>query len=181
MSSEELHDHFAFVFQDTFLLDATIEENIRIGHGDATDAQVRRAATAARLDDVAARLPQGWNSHVGEGGRLLSGGERQRVAVARALLKDAPIVLLDEITAALDPINEAAVHYGVEELTRNRTTIMVAHRLHTIRRADLIVFLDEGSVIESGTHTELVARNGRYAEFLRAVSVDAPPSQEAST
>lgn len=181
MGAQTLSRQIAFVFQDVLLLDATIEENIRVGCPEATDDEVRRAASAARLDEVAARLPRGWGSNVGEGGRLLSGGERQRVSIARALLKDAPIVLLDEITAALDPISEAAVHDSIDELTRNRTTIMVAHRLHTIRRADLIVFLDEGSVVESGTHTELVARNGRYAEFLRAVSVDAPPSQEAST
>src|SRR5699024_4827529 len=114
MGAQTLSRQIAFVFQDVLLLDATIEENIRVGRPEATDDEVRRAASAARLDEVAARLPRGWESNVGEGGRLLSGGERQRVSIARALLKDAPIVLLDEITAALEPISEAAVHDSIE-------------------------------------------------------------------
>src|SRR5699024_6295197 len=159
----------AFVFQDVFLFDATIEENIRMARPDASQDEVRKAATAARLDEVAARLPQGWQAPVGEDGRLLSGGERQRVSIARAILKDAPIILLDELSSSLDPLNEAAVHDSLRELTRNRTTVIVTHRIHTILHADNIVFLDRGRIVESGTHDELTARNGRYSEFLHAV------------
>ncbi|MFD0889755.1 ATP-binding cassette domain-containing protein, partial [Streptosporangium algeriense] len=107
----------------------------------------------------------GWATAVGEGGALLSGGERQRVSIARALLKDAPIVLLDEVTSALDPVNEAAVHQGIERLMAGRTVVMVAHRLRTVRNADRIAFLDGGRVVEEGTHDELLRRGGRYAAF----------------
>ena len=111
------------------------------------------------------RLPGGWATNVGEGGALLSGGERQRVSIARALLKDAPVVLLDEVTSALDPVNEAAVHEGIERLMAGRTVVMVAHRLRTVRRADRIVFLDGGRIVEEGGHDELLRRGGRYADF----------------
>ncbi|MEU8528382.1 ATP-binding cassette domain-containing protein, partial [Streptomyces sp. NPDC048629] len=123
------------------------------------------AASAARLDEVIERLPGGWSAHVGEGGALLSGGERQRVSIARALLKDAPIVLLDEVTSALDPVNEAAVHAGIEELMAGRTVVMVAHRMGTVRRADHVAFLDAGRVVEQGSHDELLRRGGRYAAY----------------
>jgi ATP-binding cassette subfamily B protein len=160
-----LMERFAIVFQDVYLFDGTIEENVRLGRPDADDAAVRAAATAARLDEVVERLPGGWSTNVGEGGALLSGGERQRVSIARALLKDAPIVLLDEVTSALDPVNEAAVHEGIERLMAGRTVVMVAHRLHTVRGADRIAFLDGGRVVEQGTHDELLATGGRYAAY----------------
>ncbi|MGW1990957.1 ABC transporter ATP-binding protein [Embleya sp. NPDC001921] len=160
-----LMERFAIVFQDVYLFDGTIEENIRLGRPDADDAQVRAAATAARLDEVIERLPGGWATHVGEGGALLSGGERQRVSIARALLKNAPIVLLDEVTSALDPVNEAAVHDGIERLMAGRTVVMVAHRMRTVQRADRIVFLDDGRIVESGSHDELLRQGGRYADF----------------
>ncbi|WP_327148486.1 ABC transporter ATP-binding protein [Nocardia sp. NBC_01329] len=156
---------FAMVFQDVYLFDGTIEDNIRLGRPDATEADIRAAATAARLDDVIERLPGGRSAKVGEGGALLSGGERQRVSIARALLKNAPIVLLDEVTSALDPVNEAAVHEGIERLMAGRTVVMVAHRLRTVQRADRIVFLDKGRVVEEGGHDELLRRGGRYADF----------------
>ncbi|GAA4921648.1 ATP-binding cassette subfamily B protein [Stackebrandtia albiflava] len=165
IGSETLTAQIAVVFQDVYLFDGTIEDNIRLGRPDAPDSDVRAAATAARLDEVIARLPGGWAADVGEGGASLSGGERQRVAIARALLKDAPVVLLDEVTSALDPVNEAAVHEGVERLMAGRTVVTVAHRLRTVRHADHIVFLDDGRVVEQGRHEELLARGGRYAEF----------------
>ncbi|MEV5314450.1 MULTISPECIES: ABC transporter ATP-binding protein [unclassified Streptomyces] len=162
---EVLMARIAIVFQDVYLFDGTIEENVRLGRPDATDAEVREAATAARLDEVIERLPGGWDARVGEGGALLSGGERQRVSIARALLKDAPVVLLDEVTSALDPVNEAAVHEGIERLMAGRTVVMVAHRMRTVESADRVVFLDGGRVVEEGGHEELLRRGGRYAEF----------------
>ncbi|MFB9465131.1 ABC transporter ATP-binding protein [Streptomyces cinereospinus] len=165
IGTDGLTGRIAVVFQDVHLFDGTIEENVRLGRPDASAAEVRAAATAARLDEVVERLPGGWAAHVGEGGALLSGGERQRVSVARALLKDAPVVLLDEVTSALDPVNEAAVHEGIERLTAGRTVVMVAHRMRTVRRADRIVFLDGGRIVEDGGHDELLRRGGRYAGF----------------
>jgi ATP-binding cassette subfamily B protein len=171
IDSEELMSRIAFVFQDVYLFDGTIEENVRLGRPDATDAEVRAAVTAARLDEVIDRLPGGWTANVGEGGALLSGGERQRVSIARALLKDAPVVLLDEVTSALDPVNEAAVHEGIERLMAGRTVVMVAHRLRTVQRADHIVFLAGGRIAEQGTHDELLRRGGRYADYWRLSTV----------
>ncbi|MFC7614453.1 ABC transporter ATP-binding protein [Actinokineospora soli] len=169
--AEELMSRIAIVFQDVYLFNGTIEDNVRLGRPDATDAEVRAAATAARLDEVVARLPDGWSTNVGEGGARLSGGERQRVSIARALLKDAPVVLLDEVTSALDPVNQAAVLEGVERLMAGRTVVMVAHRLSTARHADRVVFLDRGRVVEDGTHDALLARNGRYAAFWSIAAV----------
>ncbi|GGW59725.1 ABC transporter ATP-binding protein [Streptomyces caelestis] len=165
MDTAALMARIAIVFQDVYLFDGTIEENVRLGRPDATDAEVRAAAAAARLDEVIERLPGGWSADVGEGGALLSGGERQRVSIARALLKDAPIVLLDEVTSALDPVNEAAVHAGIEELMAGRTVVLVAHRMGTVRRADRVAFLDAGRVVEQGSHEELLRRAGRYAAY----------------
>ena len=165
ISTDVLMAQIAIVFQNVYLFDGTIEENVRLGRPDASDAEVRAAATAARLDEVIERLPGGWATNVGEGGALLSGGERQRVSIARALLKNAPIVLLDEVTSALDPVNEAAVHEGVERLMAGRTVVMVAHRMRTVRRADRVVFLDDGRIVEDGSHDELLRRGGRYADF----------------
>ncbi|WP_328941356.1 ABC transporter ATP-binding protein/permease [Streptomyces sp. NBC_00250] len=165
IAPEELMERIAIVFQDVRLFDGTIEENVRLGRPDADEAEVRAAAAAARLDEVIERLPGGWSAHVGEGGALLSGGERQRVSIARALLKNAPIVLLDEVTSALDPVNEAAVHEGIERLMAGRTVVMVAHRVRTVRRADHIAFLDGGRFVEEGSHEELLRRGGRYADF----------------
>ncbi|MFF2777358.1 ABC transporter ATP-binding protein [Streptomyces sp. NPDC058052] len=167
VGTEALAARFAIVFQDVYLFDGTIEENVRLGRPGAGDEEVRAAAAAARLDEVVDRLPDGWATVVGDGGARLSGGERQRVSIARALLKDAPIVLLDEVTSALDPVNEAAVHAGVERLMRGRTVVMVAHRMRTVRDADRIVFLDGGRIVEEGDHDELLRLGGRYADFWR--------------
>ncbi|MEV0152107.1 ABC transporter ATP-binding protein [Nonomuraea sp. NPDC050733] len=165
ISTEALMARIAIVFQEVYLFDGTIEENVRLGRPDASVAEVRAAATAARLDEVIERLPGGWAANVGEGGALLSGGERQRVSIARALLKNAPIVLLDEVTSALDPVNEAAVHEGIERLMAGRTVVMVAHRMRTVQRAGRIVFLDGGRIVEEGSHDELLDHGGRYADF----------------
>jgi ATP-binding cassette, subfamily B, bacterial IrtB/YbtQ len=165
IDTEGLMARIAIVFQEVYLFDGTIEDNVRLGRPDADDAEVRAAAAAARLDEVVDRLPDGWATNVGEGGASLSGGERQRVSIARALLKDAPVVLLDEVTSALDPVNETAVHEGIERLMAGRTVVMVAHRLRTVQRADQVVFLDGGRVLEHGSHDELLVRGGHYAGF----------------
>ncbi|WP_063063812.1 ABC transporter ATP-binding protein [Nocardia violaceofusca] len=163
--SETLLRQVSLVFQDVYLFDETISDNIRIGNPDATAEQVRRAAEIARVDEIVGQLPDGWDSAVGEGGAALSGGERQRVSIARALLKDAPIVLLDEATSALDPHSEAAVVRGIHELTRDKTVVVVAHRLDTIAHADQILFVEAGRIVERGTHAELLELGGRYAGF----------------
>ncbi|NKY89555.1 ABC transporter ATP-binding protein [Nocardia veterana] len=163
--SETLLRQVSLVFQDVYLFNETIADNIRIGNPDATPEQVRRAAEIARVDEIVEHLPDGWDSLVGEGGAALSGGERQRVSIARALLKDAPIVLLDEATSALDPHSEAAVVRGIHELTRDKTVVVVAHRLDTIAHADQILFVEGGRIVERGTHAELLELGGRYAAF----------------
>lgn len=165
IGSTELMRNLAMVFQDVYLFDATIEENVRLGRPEATDAEVRAAAAAARLTEVIERLPLGWATPVGEAGSRLSGGERQRVSIARALLKDAPIVLLDEATAALDGESEAAVVAAMAELAHGRTVVVIAHRMSTVMGADQIAVLDEGKISELGTHGELVDAGGLYSAF----------------
>ncbi|MFF4986921.1 ABC transporter ATP-binding protein [Streptosporangium saharense] len=167
LTTEDLMSRLSLVFQDVYLFDDTIEENIRLGRPGATDEEVRHAASLARVDEIVERLPDGWATRVGESGATLSGGERQRVSIARAILKDAPIVLLDEVTAALDPENEFAVTEALRALTEDRTLLVIAHRLSTVVAADQIVVLDGGRVVESGDHASLLGRDGRYAAFWR--------------
>ncbi len=165
MATEDLMARIAVVFQDVYLFDGTIIENIRLGRPGATEMEVLEAARLAKVDEIAARLPAGLEARVGEGGSVLSGGERQRVSIARAILKDAPIVLLDEATAALDPVNEAAVQAGLQALTLDKTLIVVAHRLQTVSAAERIIVLADGCIAEQGRHDELLAAKGRYAAF----------------
>jgi len=166
LTSATLMRQLSFVFQDVYLFDGTIEENVRMGDPSAGAETVAEAMRLARVDGILARLPDGAATRVGEAGASLSGGERQRVSIARALLKDAPIVLLDEATSALDPENEALVQEALGALTADRTLLVIAHRLQTIRHADQIVVLDhDGRVAEIGTHDELLARGGRYTAY----------------
>lgn len=154
------------VFQDVYLFSGTILENIAIGDPEASAEAVLDAAHRARVDEIAARLPGGWDSQVGEGGGNLSGGERQRISIARALLKGSPVVLLDEATAALDIGNEQAISAAIDEIRAGRTLVVVAHRLQTIRSADHIVMLNgEGGIAEQGSHDELLALHGAYARY----------------
>ena len=153
------------VFQQPYLFDASVRENVLVGAPEADEARMSRAAELARVSALVDRLPDGWESRVGEGGSSLSGGERQRVSIARALLKGAPILLVDEATSALDTENEAAVVAALGGDDIPRTRIIVAHRLSSIRAADRVVFLDEGRVVEEGSYDELLAAGGRFAEF----------------
>jgi ATP-binding cassette subfamily B protein len=165
IASDELLRQIALVFQDPFLLHASIRDNLTLGLPEATDEQIERACRAARIHDEILALPAGYDTVVGERGASLSGGQRQRVTVARALLSDAQVVILDEATAFADPENEAAIQDAVAELTRGRTVIVIAHRLSTIVDADQIVVLDRGRVVETGTHPELAGAGGRYARL----------------
>lgn len=164
---ETLLKHYSIVFQDVLLFNASIADNIRIGKRNATDEEVRHAARLAQCDDFISRMPQGYDTVIGENGETLSGGERQRISIARALLKNAPIILLDEATASLDAENETKIQAGISELVRNKTVIIIAHRMRTVRNADHIVVLSGGTVSEQGTPDELLTRNGEFARMVR--------------
>ena len=168
----KLMAQLSLVFQDVYLFDDTLEANVRVGRSDASAAELDEAARLSGVDEIVARLPLGWDTRVGEGGRALSGGERQRVSIARALLKDSPIVLFDEATSALDPENEHRVTAAMDTLRQNATLLVIAHKLDTITAADQIVVLDEnGRVVQIGTHSQLFAETeGQYRGFWEARS-----------
>ena len=166
LTTEDLMAQLALVFQDVYLFDDTLRGNIRLGRPAATEAEIDEAAALAGVTEIAERLPHGWDTRVGEGGSALSGGERQRVSIARAILKQAPIVLLDEATAALDPENERYVNRSLARLRERATLLVIAHKLTTVVEADQILVLDEhGAIVERGRHPELLAAGGRYADF----------------
>ena len=169
---QSLRRRVALVTQEPFLFDDTVRANIAGARPDATDAEVEVAARQAAAHDFIAALPQGYLTVVGEAGARLSGGQRQRISIARAFLKDAPVLLLDEATSALDTESEALVQTALERLTAGRTTLMIAHRLSTVRGADRIYVVDAGRVVEEGTHASLVAGGGLYARLARAQNLD---------
>ena len=164
---DSLMSNFSMVFQAVYLFNDSIENNIKFGKPDATHEEVVAVAKAARCHDFIAALPKGYDTVIGEGGATLSGGERQRLSIARAMLKDAPIVILDEATANVDPENEVDLQEAIEALTGGKTIIMIAHRLKTVRRANQILVLEHGRITQRGTHDQLVQEPGIYADFIR--------------
>ena len=167
MDAEALLKNYAVVFQDVLLFNASVADNIRIGKRNATDDEVRQAARLAQCDGFIRSMPQGYDTIIGENGETLSGGERQRISIARALLKDAPVILLDEATASVDAENETKIQAGISELVRNKTVVIIAHRMRTVLNADHIVVLDGGTVREQGSPQELLKENGEFARIVR--------------
>ncbi|MBV9511448.1 MAG: ABC transporter ATP-binding protein, partial [Caulobacteraceae bacterium] len=179
LTQASLRDQIALVAQEPFLFDDTVLANIAYPRPEATRAEVEAAARAAAAHDFITALPQGYDTLVGEGGGRLSGGQRQRVAIARAFLKNAPILLLDEATSALDTESEAQIQAALERLMAGRATILIAHRLSTVKNADRIYVIDKGRVVETGTHADLVREGGLYARLARAQDLDAVPPEAA--
>ena len=165
VDDESLLKYYSVVFQDVLLFDGTIMDNIRLGNKNATDDEVIKAAKLANCDSFVSNLPNGYMTTIGENGKLLSGGEKQRISIARAIIKDAPIVLLDEVTSALDIQNENLIQKAVSHITRNKTVIVIAHKLNTIKDCDNILVFDKGKIVEQGTHEELLKRNGYYKKL----------------
>jgi len=167
-----LHSSLGYVLQDPHLFSGTIKENIRYGRLDATDDEVIAAAKLVSADIVAERLPEGYNSEVGEGGDRLSTGEKQLVSFARAVLADPPIFVLDEATSSIDTETELLIQNAISHLLKGRTSFIIAHRLSTIVRSDLILVVDDGKIVERGTHLELLAENGHYSRLYRAMRLE---------
>lgn len=166
MPISQLSEYVSFVTQDNFLFRGSLLENIRLGDPNAGDEEVMAAARAAQCEEFISKLSQGYNTPAGEAGKRLSGGERQRIAIARAMLKDAPVIILDEATAYIDPENEDRLQKAIEALTRNKTIIMIAHRLKTVRHADRILVIDHGRIVQQGKHEELITEPSIYADFI---------------
>jgi ATP-binding cassette subfamily B protein len=167
MQRQTFRDAMALVPQDPVIFAASARENIRFGRPDATDEEVEVAARAAAAHEFLTELPQGYDTYVGERGLMLSGGQKQRIAIARAILRDAPILLLDEATSALDAESERLVQDAVARLSEERTTLIVAHRLATVKQADRILVFEGGRIVAEGTHDSLVAEGGLYARLAR--------------
>lgn len=165
IKEEDLMNHVSFVFQETFMLNDTIYENIAIGKKDCSVEQVETAAKAAQIHDFINKLPKGYQTLLGESGIKMSGGEKQRICIARAILKDSPIIIFDEATSYTDIENEHKIQLALNHLLVGKTTVMIAHRLHTIKNADQICVFDKGTVVESGTHSQLIDKNGTYAHM----------------
>jgi len=165
-SMDYLMKNFSFVFQNVYLFQDTIANNIRFGQPEMPMEKVIEAAKKACCHDFIMALPDGYETVIGEGGASLSGGEKQRISIARAILKDAPIIILDEATANVDPENEADLVHAIDELTRSKTILMIAHRLKTVRKADNIVVIENGKIAEQGKHEELIAKGGIYSRFV---------------
>ena len=165
---ENLMNSISMVFQDVYLFEDTIENNIKFGKQNASHEEVVQAAKKARCHEFIEVLPEGYNTLIGEGGASLSGGEKQRISIARAMLKDADIIIFDEATANIDPENEDKLKEAIESLTKNKTVIMIAHRLKTIRNADQILVLKDGEIVERGSHEELIKNNGLYSDLINA-------------
>ena len=168
LSIRQLSELVSFVTQDNFLFNCSLKENIRLGNPNATDEEVYAAAKAACCDEFIVRLDKGYDTPAGDAGKRLSGGEKQRIAIARAILKNAPIVILDEATSSVDPENEKELQEAIDALTQNKTIIMIAHRLKTVRHANQILVLDNGHIVQQGTHEELAGEPGLYYDFLNA-------------
>ena len=164
---EVLYRNYSIVFQDVTLFDNTVMENIRLGRQNATDEEVLKAAKAARCEEFVSNLPEGYHSMIGENGCTLSGGERQRISIARAILKDAPVIILDEATASMDVENESMVQEALSELLRTKTVLVIAHRMRTIAGADKIVVLENGRVAEQGNPEELMKNGGIFSNMAR--------------
>jgi ATP-binding cassette subfamily B protein len=177
VARRSLRQHLAYVGQDVFLFRGTIRDNIEFGKPGASEDEIVAAAKGAYAHDFILSFPRGYDTPVGEHGMQLSGGQRQRVAIARALIKNAPIILLDEATAALDSESELQVREAMEHLCQGRTTVAIAHRLHTVSHADRIFVIEDGQVVESGRHDDLLRKSGRYASFYRLQ----PKEQERHT
>ena len=176
ISLKSLHDHIGFVAQDPFLFDGTIRDNLILGKPDASDLEIQDALEKASANDFVSELPNGLDTRIGEKGIRLSQGEKQRITIARVLLKDPPFVVLDEATASVDTITEKKIQRALEHLSRERTVLIIAHRLSTVKKADIIAVLDKGNIIEKGTHTSLIEQKGTYAELWKYQSDWIPES-----